>query len=634
MRFLIAVLAVALAASVAAGETFARNDKMTVAGPRLHSGAPRPFPGVVFSSGGPEIRFLAPGARRWKTLFKQRRGVYSTVAFDVSSARVLAAWTGYYDLHYSVLGSGKVKKIPVLGASSREFPNIKIRSIKFAPNGRDALVYLTQSRNRLVVFRVALDGKSKPKLLIPPTKGFLLHSSSRGAVLAVPGRDIHQRCGRRDCLGSGARIVAYEISGRGVRKKTLFRHEQVAFRTAHAVPGGDDRHAIVELGLTWPRDRAILRYRYGDAEAFYKKIEPIYKKSARNVDAVLRPVRWSTVSLSRNAFLYLLERKSGLEVRIQPLTPAGRERIILLPVRYRHITELFGFGARPDGSVWIHWGDHLLILDANDTARSVNLKPIQGKGVQWAGVDAYAENPESLWIGIEISGKGRHYARVNFSEVEKKATPWPQASARPRGCERLPAFAMLKKWRVHRETPCHGGARNPRAPPFKPYEVFKVLPDGTKIVDGRELGCIRVRKMGCFNRCLPPNARIATPKGEIQIDALRVGMSVWTQDVEGDRVPGKVIKTHRQHVPETHAMVSIRLADQRSLLVSSGHPDAAGYGLEKLKRGQVYDGSQVVDAAVVGYGGSRTLDILPSGETGIYWANGIPIGSTLWRPRE
>jgi hypothetical protein len=29
------------------------------------------------------------------------------------------------------------------------------------------------------------------------------------------------------------------------------------------------------------------------------------------------------------------------------------------------------------------------------------------------------------------------------------------------------------------------------------------------------------------------------------------------------------------------------------------------------------------------YGGSKTYDLLPSGETGFYWANGVPLNTTL-----
>jgi len=51
--------------------------------------------------------------------------------------------------------------------------------------------------------------------------------------------------------------------------------------------------------------------------------------------------------------------------------------------------------------------------------------------------------------------------------------------------------------------------------------------------------------------------------------------------------------------------------------------------------GDLYDGASVASAQLVPYGGDATYDILPSGDTGFYWANGLPakagvlLGSTL-----
>ena len=41
------------------------------------------------------------------------------------------------------------------------------------------------------------------------------------------------------------------------------------------------------------------------------------------------------------------------------------------------------------------------------------------------------------------------------------------------------------------------------------------------------------------------------------------------------------------------------------------------------------DGAQVTGIERVRYAGTTTYDILPKGSTGIYWANGIPVRSTL-----
>jgi len=49
----------------------------------------------------------------------------------------------------------------------------------------------------------------------------------------------------------------------------------------------------------------------------------------------------------------------------------------------------------------------------------------------------------------------------------------------------------------------------------------------------------------------------------------------------------------------------------------------------QLKTGDLLDNSIVVVAESVPYGQPYTYDLLPSGDTGFYWANGILVGSTL-----
>ena len=51
-------------------------------------------------------------------------------------------------------------------------------------------------------------------------------------------------------------------------------------------------------------------------------------------------------------------------------------------------------------------------------------------------------------------------------------------------------------------------------------------------------------------------------------------------------------------------------------------PDAKVQAIERL-------GGRVIKVERLGYTGTDTYDLLPSGNTGFYWANGILIGSTL-----
>jgi hypothetical protein len=78
-------------------------------------------------------------------------------------------------------------------------------------------------------------------------------------------------------------------------------------------------------------------------------------------------------------------------------------------------------------------------------------------------------------------------------------------------------------------------------------------------------------------------------------------------------------------------MMHILLEDGRELWVSPGHPTADGRIFGDLIAGDLLDGSRVRNVERVPYGQPFTYDLLPSGGTGFYWANGILIGSTLNR---
>ena len=129
--------------------------------------------------------------------------------------------------------------------------------------------------------------------------------------------------------------------------------------------------------------------------------------------------------------------------------------------------------------------------------------------------------------------------------------------------------------------------------------------------------------------CLAGNTLIDTPSGSILVKDLQIGMPIWTTDKSGDRVSGIVAETSEVPVPPTHQMVQLVLKDGRQLLVSPGHPTVDGRSVGDLAEGDRYDGASVASVERVPYGESATYDILPSGETGFYWANGVLLGSTL-----
>jgi hypothetical protein len=129
--------------------------------------------------------------------------------------------------------------------------------------------------------------------------------------------------------------------------------------------------------------------------------------------------------------------------------------------------------------------------------------------------------------------------------------------------------------------------------------------------------------------CLAMGTRIATPDGELRVEGVRPGMAVWTTDELGRRVVGRVLAVGSTPVPSTHRVVHLVLSDGRTVDVSPGHPLPDGRRLGDLRGGDQVDGATVVSAALVSYDGGATFDLLPSGTTGTYWANGILLASTL-----
>jgi hypothetical protein len=129
--------------------------------------------------------------------------------------------------------------------------------------------------------------------------------------------------------------------------------------------------------------------------------------------------------------------------------------------------------------------------------------------------------------------------------------------------------------------------------------------------------------------CLSENTVIDTPNGPINVKELKVGMTVLTQNSSGHKQTGIILKTGRTLVPQDHIMVHVVLADKRELYVSPNHPTADGRLFGDLLAGDTLDGSKIKSAEQVPYNGTYTYDILPSGQTGFYWADGILVASTL-----
>lgn len=132
--------------------------------------------------------------------------------------------------------------------------------------------------------------------------------------------------------------------------------------------------------------------------------------------------------------------------------------------------------------------------------------------------------------------------------------------------------------------------------------------------------------------CLAAGTLIDTPRGAVAVEDLRLGNPVWTMSAAGERVSATILRITSVPIPAGHSVVHITLSDGRELWASPGHPTAAGQRLADIKLNDLLDGARVIGVERLPYHGAATYDLLPSGDTGFYWANKVLLGSTLENP--
>ncbi len=81
--------------------------------------------------------------------------------------------------------------------------------------------------------------------------------------------------------------------------------------------------------------------------------------------------------------------------------------------------------------------------------------------------------------------------------------------------------------------------------------------------------------------------------------------------------------------PKHHQLLRLGLDDGRRVAASGGHPLTDGRSFAELSVGDHIDGARVLRVERVALDGARTYDLLPSGPSGAYWADGVLVKSTL-----
>ncbi|MCK9352039.1 MAG: Hint domain-containing protein [Candidatus Paceibacterota bacterium] len=129
--------------------------------------------------------------------------------------------------------------------------------------------------------------------------------------------------------------------------------------------------------------------------------------------------------------------------------------------------------------------------------------------------------------------------------------------------------------------------------------------------------------------CLSGDTRISTPEGDVLVKNMKEGMRVWTVDKNGKKISGTAVLAGKTRAPSTHKVMHIKLSDGRELFVSPRHKIADGRNAGEMDVGDRIGGAAVILSDLVPYTEEYTYDILPNGDTGMYFANGILLRSTL-----
>jgi hypothetical protein len=232
---------------------------------------------------------------------------------------------------------------------------------------------------------------------------------------------------------------------------------------------------------------------------------------------------------------------------------------------------------------------------------------------------------------VARAGFDEQQAAADFPAIKADTATYAAilAHTHPAGDESSPAYqvAVWLEWQkleATRLTPNTNGGYD--------FNVRTATATVTGSVDSSGKVTIRSTQPGRPNCpiCLAAATLIDTPSGPVRVTDLQLGEAVWTAAADGSRLEATVSALGSVAFPLGHDAVRVELSDGRAVTASAGHPTADGRNLGELRVGDRVDGATVVAATTVRLTDGGTYDLLPSGPTGTYWADGVLLGSTLF----
>ena len=233
----------------------------------------------------------------------------------------------------------------------------------------------------------------------------------------------------------------------------------------------------------------------------------------------------------------------------------------------------------------------------------------------------FARNASLCWLMLP-----RCFAFGLLMTLQCSRTEEGALMASASGPARLGSSAELQ---MARPTPSAADTQARVAPPAQPP---------TLALKTCEVCCAKDESGNCLVACNMngPDAPVATPRGDVPLRRMRLGDEVFTYD-RGQVVVARVLATERHEAPPVD-FLRVVLRNGESFLTLPHHPfpdggcaaefaqylgagialPASYFGIAKLESAGRVDG--------------RVYEILPGGDTGIYWVKGVPMASSIRRP--
>lgn len=373
-----------------------------------------PVPGGGFVTlGGPALRRLVPGAKEWETLQTVAGDDLYRVAVDPSGA-VLAAWEKDASIHLLVPATKKHLAFPKPPPALPHLSIYRVSDLVFLPGASAALMHfegeLHGNTDVHTVYRQPLTEGAAPELLYTVESGRLLRLTAQAAVFVIPKKP-GQECTQRSCSPVQA-VVAYELGATGVTQRVLVDGAERPIANANLVWAEHDAAVTTLMLDVGGQDRAVLRWRPGEAKA---DVRPFPKEKVVADRVIADGATGEVLEAFGNEGKLVLRRHAPDGTQTEQVIPG-------IPNPADDDLHLHGLGRRADGSLWLQWGDFVVLLPQGKPPRAHSLEPLLARRTEWAGVDLYDPSPEALWVGIDA--RGRSFVRVSFADLEKSAKPW------------------------------------------------------------------------------------------------------------------------------------------------------------------------------------------------------------------